>query len=174
MAQAGSQSYGAMLALRFVSGMFEAVADPAFVALSGMWFTRKQVPLVIGVWYSANGLGIALGGLIGYGIGHMTNTSLAVWRYEFIIVGAACAGWAIIMAFLVPEAPHKSRWLTRREGVVTMSRKRDDYHFVEKRQFTWSQVKETVKDIKVYLYFLLGFFANVVSLPAGLLALLTA
>lgn len=30
MAQAGSTSYEAMLAFRFVSGMFEAVADPAF------------------------------------------------------------------------------------------------------------------------------------------------
>jgi hypothetical protein len=28
MAQAASQTYEAMLALRFVSGMFEAVADP--------------------------------------------------------------------------------------------------------------------------------------------------
>lgn len=28
MAQAGSKSYEAMLAFRFVSGMFEAVADP--------------------------------------------------------------------------------------------------------------------------------------------------
>lgn len=28
MAQAGAQSYGAMMGLRFVSGMFEAVADP--------------------------------------------------------------------------------------------------------------------------------------------------
>lgn len=30
MAQAGAQNYEALLALRFVSGMFEAVADPCF------------------------------------------------------------------------------------------------------------------------------------------------
>jgi hypothetical protein len=30
MAQAGSTTYGHMLGFRFVSGMFEAVADPAF------------------------------------------------------------------------------------------------------------------------------------------------
>jgi hypothetical protein len=36
-----------------------------------MWFTRKQQPTVIGLWYSANGIGIALGGLFGYGIGEL-------------------------------------------------------------------------------------------------------
>jgi hypothetical protein len=64
-----------------------------------MWFTRKQQPTVIGLWYSANGIGIALGGLIGYGewpsyswhpkltlgIGHIKG--LASWKYEFLIIG---------------------------------------------------------------------------------------
>lgn len=78
MAQAGSNSYEAMLGLRFVSGMFEAVADPCFVAITGMWFTRKQQPTVIGYWYSANGVGIALGGLFGYGIGACTAISVSI------------------------------------------------------------------------------------------------
>lgn len=87
MAQAGANSYGALLGLRFVSGMFEAVADPAFVAITSMWFTRKQQPTVIGLWYCANGVGIALGGLIGYGIGHVNTGGIASWRYEFLIIG---------------------------------------------------------------------------------------
>lgn len=160
MAQAGSQSYGAMVGLRFVSGMMEAVADPAFIAITGMWFTRKQQPAVIGYWYSANGIGIALGGLFGYGIGHIKG-NLQSWRYEFLIIGAACSLWAILMAVFIPDAPHCTRWLTRREAVVVVSRKRYDYHTVEKRQLKWDQVWETVKDPKIYLYFFLGFFANV-------------
>ena len=34
------------------------------VAITGMWFTRKQQPTVIGYWYAANGVGIAIGGLL--------------------------------------------------------------------------------------------------------------
>lgn len=75
-----------MVALRFVSGMFEAVADPCFVAITAMWFTRIQQPTVIGLWYMANGIGIACGGLIGYGIGHIKG-DLPSWSYEFLIVG---------------------------------------------------------------------------------------
>ncbi|WVQ69236.1 uncharacterized protein L199_007453 [Kwoniella botswanensis] len=160
MVQASSKDYGDMVAFRFVSGMFEAVADPCFVAITGMWFTRRQQPTVIGYWYAGNGVGIALGGLIGYGIGHIGG-SLASWRYEFLIIGAVCSLWAIVMGILIPDAPHTAKWLNRREAVVTMSRKRHDHHTVEKRQLKWDQVIETVKDIKIYLYFLLGFFANV-------------
>ncbi|KAK4688568.1 MFS transporter, ACS family, allantoate permease, partial [Tremellales sp. Uapishka_1] len=160
MAQAGSKTYGAMVGLRFVSGMFEAVADPAFVAITGMWFTRKQQPTIIGYWYAANGVGIAFGGLFGYGIGHIKG-SLASWRYEFLIIGAACTLWAIVMAVVLPDAPHNARWLTRREAVITVSRKRHDHHTVEKRQMRWDQVYETACDVKTYLYFFLGFFANV-------------
>jgi MFS family permease len=49
----------------------EATADPAFVLITSMWYTRQQQPIVIGYWYSANGIGIAVGGLIGYGIGNV-------------------------------------------------------------------------------------------------------
>lgn len=65
------------------------------------------------------------------------------------------------MGVIIPDAPHQSRWLSRREAVVTLSRKRHDHASVEKRQLRWEQVWETTRDIKTYLYFLLGFFANV-------------
>ena len=65
------------------------------------------------------------------------------------------------MGILIPDAPHSSRWFSRREAVVIMSRKRHDHHTVEKRQLRWDQVWETVRDVKTYLYFFLGFFANV-------------
>jgi len=160
MAQAGAQSYGAMMGLRFISGMFEAVADPCFVAMTGMWFTRKQQPTVIGWWYMANGIGIAIGGLFGYGIGQIKG-GIASWRYEFLIIGAICTLWAVVMGFVIPDAPNTTKRLTRREAVLVLSRKRDDHYTVEKRQLKLDQVWETVKDPKTYLYFLLGFFANV-------------
>lgn len=65
------------------------------------------------------------------------------------------------MGIVIPDSPHQSRWLTRREAVVTLSRKRHDNAGVEKRQLRWDQVWETARDPKTYLYFFLGFFANV-------------
>lgn len=104
-----------------------------------MWFTRIQQPIVIGAWYASQGIGIGLGGLIGYGIGQI-DAALAAWRYEFIIIGAACAAWGITMAVIIPDSPYTTKRFTRDEKVVIMSRKREDYHAVEKRQLKWDQV----------------------------------
>jgi hypothetical protein len=67
-----------------------------------MWYTRQQQPTIIGYWYSANGIGIAVGGLLGYVIGNVSLTlflfftpasqvpyqikgALPSWRYEFLV-----------------------------------------------------------------------------------------
>ena len=125
-----------------------------------MWFTRIQQPLVIGTWYASQGIGIGLGGLIGYGIGQI-EAAIAAWRYEFIIIGLACALWGIAMAFIIPDSPYTSKRFTRQEKIVIMSRKRDDYHAVEKRQLKWDQIRESALDVRTYLFFLLGLTANI-------------
>jgi len=53
--------------------------------ITSMWYTRKEQPVRIGLWYTANGFGIALGGLLGYGIGHIRG-ALPSWKYEFLVM----------------------------------------------------------------------------------------
>lgn len=43
MAQGASQNYGDMVGLRFISGMFEAVADPCFGELSCLRLTDERL-----------------------------------------------------------------------------------------------------------------------------------
>lgn len=105
------------------------------------------------------GVGIALGGLLGFGIGHIKG-SLPSWRFEFIIIGALCSGWAAFMWLIIPDSPHDTKWLTRRQALVVVSRKRHDHAGVDKRKLQWEQARESATDMKTYLYFFLGFFAN--------------
>jgi hypothetical protein len=44
------------------------------------------------------------------------------------------------MSLIIPDSPYTSKSFTREEKVIIMSRKRDDYHAVEKRQLKWDQV----------------------------------
>jgi MFS family permease len=53
--------------------------------ITSMWYTRREQPVRLGLWYTANGFGIALGGLLGYGIGHIRG-ALPSWKYEFLIM----------------------------------------------------------------------------------------
>lgn len=85
MLQASARNFTELAVLRALSGAAEACSDPSFMLITSMWYTRRQQPVRIGIWYTANGLGIAGGGLLGYGIGHIRG-SLPNWKYEFLIV----------------------------------------------------------------------------------------
>jgi MFS family permease len=83
--QAACKSFTTLAVLRALSGAAEACADPAFMLITSMWYTRREQPVKIGLWYTANGFGIALGGLFGYAIGNIKG-ALPSWKYEFIVM----------------------------------------------------------------------------------------
>lgn len=65
MCQAAVQNFASLLALRVLSGAFEAIADPAFMLITSMYYTREEQPSRISAWYAWNGVGVAGGGLLG-------------------------------------------------------------------------------------------------------------
>lgn len=87
MLQSTCKNFTTLGVLRALAGAAESCSDPSFMLITSMWYTRRQQPVRIGIWYTANGLGIACGGLLGYGIGHIKG-SLPSWKYEFIIMSA--------------------------------------------------------------------------------------
>ncbi|KAK7988487.1 hypothetical protein PG989_008802 [Apiospora arundinis] len=160
MAQAAAKNFAGLLALRILSGAFEAIADPAFMLITSMYYTRAEQPSRIAAWYIWNGIGVAGGGLIGYGIGHIQG-ALASWRYEFIVVGAFCAFWAILLAFLLPNSPRTIRGFTHDEKLLMIARMRRNQTGIEQRRIHWGQIREAYTDYKTWLFTLLGFMSNV-------------
>ena len=111
----------------------------------------------------------------GYGIGQIKG-ALASWRYEFLIVGAVCAAWGIAIFLLLPNSPASFRGFTHDERLMMIARMRKNQTGIEHRKINMGQVKETVLDYKTYMFFFLGFIANIpnggisnVSVPCLLL-----
>lgn len=65
MCQAAAHNFTTLTVLRVLSGAFEAIADPAFMLFTSMFYTREEQPSRISAWYAWNGIGVAGGGLIG-------------------------------------------------------------------------------------------------------------
>ncbi|KAJ0295345.1 hypothetical protein COL516b_012661 [Colletotrichum fioriniae] len=160
MAQAAAKNFGGLLALRVLSGAFEAIADPAFMLITSMYYTRSEQPSRISAWYAWNGIGVAGGGLIGYGIGHIKG-ALEPWRYEFLVVGAFCAFWAIILALCLPNSPRTIWGFNHEEKLIMIARMRRNQTGIEQRRINWGQIKEAYMDYKTWLFTLLGFVSNV-------------
>ncbi|TFB00920.1 hypothetical protein CCMA1212_007314 [Trichoderma ghanense] len=160
MCQAAVRSLGGLLALRVLSGAFEAIADPAFMLITSMYYTRAEQPSRISAWYAFNGIGVAGGGLIGYGIGQIKG-ALPSWRYEFIIVGAFCAAWGICLFLCLPNSPRTIWGFSRDEKLLMIARMRRNQTGVEQNKINWKQIKEAYLDYKTWLFTLLGFTANI-------------
>ncbi|KAK1924527.1 major facilitator superfamily domain-containing protein [Papiliotrema laurentii] len=160
MCQAASKNFATIAVLRVLSGAAEAIADPAFMLFTSMYYTRAEQPSRISAWYAFNGVGVAGGGLIGYAIGHIKG-ALPSWRYEFLIVGAVCAAWGIAMVLILPNSPATFRGFSHDEKLMMVARMRRNQTGIEHRRIKMDQVKETLLDLKTYMFFLLGFFANI-------------
>ncbi|GAB7325541.1 hypothetical protein MBLNU13_g09544t1 [Cladosporium sp. NU13] len=160
MAQAAAKNFAGLLALRILSGAFEAIADPAFMLITSMYFTRAEQPTRISIWYAFNGIGVGGGGLIGYGIGNI-HGALQSWRYEFLIVGAFCSAWAIALIYLVPNSPRTIWGFDHEEKLILIARMRRNQTGIENRGISWKQIKEAYLDYKTWLFTLLGFVSNV-------------
>lgn len=160
IAQAGARNFATLAVLRALSGAAEACADPSFMLITSMWYTRRQQPVRIGLWYTANGFGIALGGLLGYGIGHIRG-ALSSWKYEFIIIGSLCSVWGIVLFLFLPDSPVTARMLSERERRMAVERLRGNQTGVENKHFKRYQVVEALTDPKTYFFFLLGVVHNI-------------
>jgi MFS family permease len=159
MYQAACNPSAALGVLRALAGAAEACSDPSFMLITCMWYTWKEQPVRIGIWYTANGAGIALGGLLGYGIGHVKG-ALASWRYEFLVIGALCCTWGIVIAILMPDNPVTAKFLTSHERRIAVERFKSNQTGIENKHLKSYQVLEAFMDIKLYLFFILGCVCN--------------
>ncbi|KAE8133609.1 hypothetical protein BDV38DRAFT_286650 [Aspergillus pseudotamarii] len=93
----------------------------------------------IAAYYLWNGIGVTGGGLIGYGTGNIKG-ALESWRYIFLIVGAACSSWDLLLALVLPNSPTTFWGFTCEERLMII---------------------EAYLDYKTWLFFLLGVVGNI-------------
>lgn len=159
IAQSAATNFVTLAVLRALSGAAEACSDPSFMLITSMWYTRRQQPVRIGLWYLANGFGISLGGLLGFGIGQIRG-ALPSWKYEFIIVGSLCSVWGIVLFVLLPDSPVTASMLSQRERRIAVERLKENQTGVENKQFKGYQLFEALKDPKTWLFFIMGVLQN--------------
>ncbi|KAL6244141.1 hypothetical protein RBB50_009011 [Rhinocladiella similis] len=118
------QSYGGMIALRFLLGFVEAPFFPGALFLFSSWYTKKELAKRISILYAAGQMSGAFGGLLGSAImsGMDGKAGLPAWRWLFIIEGAATIPVAVITMFILPDYPADTKWLDDEERKLAVLR----------------------------------------------------
>ena len=157
MTTAACSSFAGLASVRFILGMTEATISPGFVAVTSIWWSRDEQAGRAGLWVSFLGVGSLLGGLVAYGIGHISG-SLAPWRYIFLILGAVTIVWGVVFVLFVPDGPKTAKWLDDSDKVVAVQRvAKNKTGTGRTRRFDTAHIREAATDPAVITLGLISF-----------------
>ncbi|KAJ5083477.1 hypothetical protein N7456_012904 [Penicillium angulare] len=109
--------------LRVLIGATEGLTQINTVFLT-MWYTKDEIAVRTGLWYSFGSLAAAFNGLIAWGIQHNIHSSIfKSWQLLFLIEGAFPITFAPFLIYFYPSSPaNVKKFFTEEEKRLCISR----------------------------------------------------
>ncbi|KAJ6113232.1 hypothetical protein N7523_006549 [Penicillium sp. IBT 18751x] len=149
-ATAGVSSWQGLFVQRFFLGFIESVIPTSFMTVVGSYYTQEEQALRQAWWFSGTGWFTIIGGALNYGFGQITSGSLARWQYIYIFAGALTFLFGL-WCCAMPNSPVSAWFLTPEERVIAVERLRKGQTGVRCQKIKLDQIKESLRDIKIYL-----------------------
>ncbi|GME36964.1 hypothetical protein OIDMADRAFT_135607 [Neofusicoccum parvum] len=164
-----STNFATLATLRSLQGLFECTISPAFLLITGSFYTAREHTMRAIIWGTANaGMGV-LTELINYGIGRHAEAhagGVAAWKGVSFFLGALTVVLSGL-AFAVLGTPREVRWLSgeeKRMAVARVVRNQTGSDGQKRPEWKWDQVRTTFRDPQTYFFF---FTTLANSLPNG-------
>ncbi|KAK5133554.1 hypothetical protein LTR08_007593 [Meristemomyces frigidus] len=157
------KSFGGLVTVRLLLGMFEAAVAPCLLIITGMWYKRSEQPMRIGIWYLGVGTGVVVGALSSYGFQFYTAHTFKSWQAMYLTFGLLTIALGIAIVCFLPDNPMTSR-LTASEKVAAIERVRANQTGIENKQWKAYQAKEVVLDPRTWLIVVIILAGNI---PTG-------
>lgn len=151
-----TKNFAGLAIIRFFLGLFEAAVSPSWVLLTGSWYTKREQPVRVAYWYCGNALGVFLGSIIAYGLGHIVS-SIPSWKWFYIIYGLLTFFWGIAVFFFLPDSIPNAKFLNDREKYIAVERIRRNKTGVKNETFKVDQVKEALLDFQIIMLAIIEF-----------------
>ncbi|EPS29216.1 putative transporter [Penicillium oxalicum] len=164
---AAVQNFSGAIAIRIFLGVFESAVTPGFALITSQWYTKKEQGSRVNIWFSFNGFGQILGGVVAYGIAIGTKhhgSSIAPWKIVFLFTGVLTIILGFIFLWVVPDNQLNARWLKKEDQVLAVVRVRANQQGIGNKHFKMYQVKESLLDPIPWAFF---FYALVADIPNG-------
>ncbi|KJZ79677.1 hypothetical protein HIM_01146 [Hirsutella minnesotensis 3608] len=161
-AMTSAHDFKRLMAARFFLGAFEASVGPSFIAITQMWWRRREQTLRIGSWYCMNGLTWIFGSLITYGLANVEST-MRPYQVIFLFFGAITITVSFTMFVFMPDSPTEARFLSDEDKIIAVGRLQHNQMGVMSREWRYSHFKEAITDLKTWLWFIMIFCVSVPS-----------
>ncbi|PSR81957.1 major facilitator superfamily domain-containing protein [Coniella lustricola] len=150
------RSYGSFVAVRAVLGLTEGGLLPGMVLyLSGL-YTRAELALRIGIFYTAASLSGAFGGLLARGLSAIgPRGGLEGWRWIFIIEGLLTVLCGLLALALLANHLATASFLTSDEQAFALRRLAGEARFStaseREETFQWAEVRRGILNVQIWL-----------------------
>lgn len=161
MITAACDSFAGLAACRFFLGVFEAAITPIFMMIVGMWWRREEQPFRAGVFYSCNGIGLMLGGLLSYAIGQIQG--FQIWKSIFITCGGITVLFGGLLLWKLPDNILRAKGFSLEEKALLIGRARIGKTGILNRTLKWDQVWECLLDPQIWLLTLFVLVNEVIN-----------
>ena len=161
-----SPHFAPFFVLRILLGMFESTVTPILLSTIVAFYRKEEQATRICVFYSMNGLTQVIGPLIAYGTtyGGGAFGESGAWRLLYIIFGILTVIVGVIVTLFMPNNPMAASFLNDHEKRIALERVRGNASGTAQRHFKWSQVKEAVFELRIWLVLA---FVILTSIPNG-------
>ncbi|KAJ2077750.1 hypothetical protein H4R24_004937 [Coemansia sp. RSA 988] len=148
---AAAKSYGTLVTVRVLLGIFEAGYVPGFIYLTSFWYTRRQQAPRISLFFSAGVFAGIWAGPLASRL-QSINGSLQGYQYIFIVEACMTVGVAIIMVLMLQNYPLSATFLSEDERAAALRMLEADWALSPKAKYSTRQVMRALSDWTVWAY----------------------
>ncbi|CAG8214496.1 unnamed protein product [Penicillium olsonii] len=149
-ATAGVTTWQGLLVQRFFLGFTESIIPTCFMLTVSGFYTQSEQALRQSWWFSGTGWFTIIGGAINYGFAKIQNGALTPWQYIYVFAGGLTFLFGL-WCFFLPSSPSNAWFLSPEERLIATERLRAGQTGIKNRGLKFSQIKEAVLDVKIWL-----------------------
>ncbi|KAI9927618.1 hypothetical protein MW887_003239 [Aspergillus wentii] len=161
---AAVHNYAGAIVIRLGLGIFESAVTPGFALLTSQWYTKQEQGSRVNIWFSFNGWGQVLGGLVAYGIAvgsEKHGSTIEPWKIVFLFTGLLTVCLGLVFLWIIPDSQLNARWLKKEDRVLAVVRVRSNQQGIGNKHFKMYQVKEALLDPMTWAFFLYALIADI-------------
>ncbi|BGP22421.1 hypothetical protein JCM10295v2_001300 [Rhodotorula toruloides] len=140
-----------LMALRLLLGVAETAFAPGVTFFLSFFYSRREVGFRQGLYLGAAPIASCYAGALAYGISHIHNSAVPVWKLLFLIEGAPAIPMAAVAFFFLPDRPTKAKFLNPREKEIARRRTERDGRTGREGGLKMKNVWAGLKDPKAYI-----------------------
>ncbi|KAI4260200.1 MAG: hypothetical protein L6R42_004171 [Xanthoria sp. 1 TBL-2021] len=141
-----AKNFAGIMTLRWFLGMSESAFFPLVIYYQTTFYRRGELACRLAIFYAAQSIASAFGGLLAFGVFQIESDTIAEWRYLFIIEGCCTILFSFFAFFYLPQSAATAKFLSPEEKELAYYRMQVDSSSVVNEKFNLRESFKIFKD----------------------------